>query len=103
MRNCGIWVSPWVDQDTEVILDTSALSDHEWSAILPKDRDQMPRDTVLVVIHPVRHGWLEEHVAPAIEPSWLRFGDVNGRVVAAHLINERCRQDPELRQKLRWR
>jgi hypothetical protein len=102
MRNCGIWVSPWVDQNTEVILDTSALSADDWLGALHHDPNPMPQDTVLVVIHPVRQRWLAEHVAPTIVQSFLQFGDANGRVLARHLIEERCRQDPKLRRKLRW-
>ncbi len=55
MRHCALWITPWVDRDTEVILDTDAMTEQEWCAVAHNDPDRPPKDTVLVLIHPARY------------------------------------------------
>ena len=102
MRNCALWITPWVDQDTEVIMDTSAMTDAEWRAVVHHDPDLPPKDTVLVLIHPARHMYLKAAVREMTPLVPYDFMDANGRNVAAYLINKHCYRDPELRRRLRW-
>jgi hypothetical protein len=102
MRNCGLWISPWVDRDAEVILDTRALTEQDWLAVVHHDPDPPPKDTVLVVIHPARYMDIKAAVWEMAPLSFWDFDDANGRNVAAYLINKRCYSDPELRRQLAW-
>lgn len=102
MRNCAVWVSPWVDR--EVILDTSALSDDLWRGVVHGDPDPMPKDTVLLIVHPKR---LRDIVDWSVRgmgvemPAWSTM-DPNKRAIASAIIGDRCERDPELRKRLRW-
>lgn len=102
MRNCALWITPWVDRDTEVIMDTSALTETEWRAVVHNDPDVPPKDTVLVLIHPARHMDLKAAAREMSPLTFMDFEDVNGRNVAAYLIDKHCYGDPELRRQLRW-
>jgi predicted DNA-binding protein (UPF0278 family) len=102
MRDCGLWITPWVDRNQEIILDTSALTESEWRAVVHNDPDSPPKDTVLVLIHPARYMDLKIAVAEMNPLTFMDFADPNGRNVAAHLIEKECHRDPELRRRLRW-
>lgn len=99
MRNCGLWITPWVDPGTEVIMDTSALTDEEWRVVVHNDPDPPPKDTVLVLIHPARYMDIQLTVMTPLD-----FADVNGRRVAASIIDKHCFEDRtgKLAQRLRW-
>lgn len=102
MRNCGLWITPWVNRDKEIILDTSALTEAEWRAVVHNDPDVPQRDTVLVLIHPARHMDLKAAVQEMNPLTLIDFSDANGRNMAAYLIEKQCHKDPDLRRRLRW-
>lgn len=102
MRNCALWITPWVDRDTEVIMDTSAMTDQEWRAVVHHDRNVPPKDTILVLIHPERSMDLQLRVWEMPPLSMVDCMEVNGRRIAAYLVDKHCYHDPELRRRLRW-
>jgi hypothetical protein len=67
-----------------------------WLAL--RDRDAMPEDTVLVVVHPVTYQDLRRDRAPDPYAAY----DVNGRGLARDIIDHRCFRDGALRRHLRW-
>lgn len=101
MRQSGIWISAMVGHDEERIIDTAAAdASEEWARL--RERDAMPHDTVLLVVHPALHRRLVDTVAVMSGPTLLYDGDANGRAIAAGLITRMCDKDPGLRQRLRW-
>lgn len=101
MRDCALWVSPWVHPDTPVILDTAALS--EAGRYAAREADRFPDNTVLVMVHPSRYQRLKESVAQLSSPlAFMALSDLNGRAVAARLIDQQCAIDPSLKTRLRW-
>lgn len=102
MRKCAVWVSATVPQTDVLILDTgSSQGALEFRKL--HDRDPMPEDTVLVVVHPAKYQILKDRV----RSTPLRFMafdvlDVNGRAVAAELIDSECSRNPTLKNQLRW-
>lgn len=96
MRDCALWISPWVNHDTEVIIDTSAMTEHDWRAVVHNDPDAPPKDSVLVVIHPARYVALKEaRPFPAVY-NMAMMADPNGRIMAAAIIDRHCARDAEL-------
>lgn len=96
MRQCALWISPQVGRDEDRIIDTAAQhADLEFQRL--RDRDPMPRDTVLVVVHPARVMDL------MLEPQpYGDYRDPNHRAMAAEIIWSRCREDADLKKRLRW-
>ena len=102
MRACAMWTTPWVPRDTEVILDTSALSDADWRIWVHSDPDPPPRDTVLVLVHPARMADLKMEAEPLdLVGAGDRY-DVNGVRIARRILERRCHDDEDLRRRLRW-
>lgn len=102
MRNCALWITPWVARDTEIVMDTAALTDAEWRAAVHNDPDVPPKDTVLLLIHPARHMDLKAAVTEMNPLTFMDFADVNGSNMARYLITKRCHSDSELAHRLRW-
>lgn len=102
MRDCALWISPWVDRHTEVIMDTSAMTDDEWRAAVHNDPDTPPKGTVLVIVHPARYMDLKLDMPIPLTP--LDFLDPNNRRLAASLIDKHCFEDQtgQLARRLRW-
>lgn len=101
MRRCGLWISPQVGYEEERIIDTGSPAGAE-EFIRLRDPDTMPRDTVLVVVHPARHCALVSAVAMMDGPFFDPMPYPNGRNLAARIISERCDRDPDMRRRLRW-
>lgn len=99
MRRCALWITPWVDPNTEVILDTSAMTDEEWRLYVHNGPDTPPKDTVLVLVHAARH---EQLTLSARFAALFYEHDINGSLIAAYIVDKRCQADPELRRRLRW-
>ena len=103
MRRCALWVTPWVAQDQEYILDTAApVGDATWLRRVAGP-DPFPPDTVLLVVHPAREQVLLAAAmdpVPYVDGTLLRT--VWGRQAARVVIDRHCHADPGLARKLRW-
>lgn len=104
MRTCALWISPHVKPTEEVILDTAVPIDYAAAVQFARNGpDLPPKDMVLVVMHPARHHRLVKAIATIEGPeAFARLGDVNGSGAAKMIIQQRCRQDPDLARRLRW-
>lgn len=109
MRNCALWISPWVAHDQVAILDTAAMTDEEWRATVHNDPDAPPKDAVLVVVHPALYQQLRtaaidytaRAVGAGVDDVFFR-GREGDRNVAAAIISQHCAKDPELARRLKW-
>ncbi len=59
-------------------------------------RDAFPPDCLLVVIHPRSQETIRQQLAALTFP-------MNPALLAADMIDEQCRRDPKLADRLRWR
>lgn len=88
-RKTGIWVSPWVNQ--AAIIDTRALLEGESEFAGP---DPFPADCLLVVVNPETNAKLVD--------AWSTI-PASGPMIAAVLIDEQCRGDETLADRLDWK
>jgi hypothetical protein len=106
-RKTAIWISPWVEYGRPVIMDTGALDapafDSKRRIDLAVDetvrrrlagRDELPADTLLVIIHPKTYADLRMRRDTMF---------LTGPDAAAAMIDGVCRQTPGLEQRMRWK
>ena len=94
MRNCGLWITPFIDEET--IIDTSTITFEEWKSIT-HDEYEPPKDTLLVLMHPKRHQMFVN--IPDQLGSIYHLSDIE---IAKYIIEKNCRFNPVLRKIWRW-
>lgn len=89
-RRCGIWVSPWVEE--QVVIDTSALREDEHRFA---GKDMFPDDCLLVVVS-LRESERLRRIAQELPYP------TSGPMIASIILDKLCQDDPSLRQRMRW-
>lgn len=93
-RKCGFWVSPMVRDSMRYIVDTNQITPGASWTHNPA-QDQVPEDTLLVVVSPRD----AEHIRKALATYPL---SPNPAFLAARIIDFQCKEDPTLASRMRW-